>query len=198
MKSPIASSDPPAAELPFLPSARPGLTRRELVRRIAAAVVAVAITVGIILLRDQIKQFAIYGYPGVFLVSLIGNATLILPAPSFAIVFAVGGALNPLLVGVVAGLGASLGETTGYLAGVGGRSILENRPLYRRLEGWMRKGGPLVIFLLAAIPNPVFDVGGMMAGALHMPIWYFYLAAWAGKSVRFTLLALSGQFLLGS
>jgi len=198
MKSPIARSEPPAADVPSPPHAQPALTTREWIRRVAAAVLAIGITVGIILLRDQIKQFAIYGYPGVFLVSLVGNATLILPAPSFAIVFAVGGALNPLAVGVVAGLGASLGETTGYLAGVGGRSILENRGLYRRLEGWMRKAGPLVIFVLAAIPNPVFDVGGMMAGALHMPVWYFYLAAWAGKSVRFTLLALSGQFLLGS
>jgi len=109
----------------------------------------------------------------------------------------VGGVLNPLAVGIAAGLGAALGELTGYLAGIGGRAVIERRGFYDRLEGWMRKGGPLVIFLLAAIPNPAFDVGGMMAGALRMPIWHFYLAAWAGKSVRFTLLAMGGQFLLG-
>lgn len=193
----MESQSPGVQLVPVAPT-KPAVTSRELVGRITAVAAAVGITVGIILLRDEIKQFAIYGYPGVFLVSLVGNATLILPAPSFAIVFAVGGALNPLAVGIVAGLGASLGETTGYLAGIGGRSIIENRTLYRRLEGWIRKAGPLVIFLLAVIPNPAFDLGGMVAGALRMPIWYFYLAAWAGKSVRFTLLALGGQFLLGS
>ncbi len=170
---------------------------RYVVGRMAAVVIAIGITVGIILLRDQIKQFAIYGYPGIFLISLIGNATIILPVPSFAVVFAVGGALNPVAVGIIAGLGATLGETTGYLAGIGGRTVIEKRAFYNRLEGWMRKRGVLVIFLLAAIPNPAFDVGGMVAGALRMPIWHFYLAAWAGKSVRFTLLAMSGQFLLG-
>jgi membrane protein YqaA with SNARE-associated domain len=193
-------SDPelPSAEVIALPLAWPAPRTRRIIGRIAAVLLAVGITVGIILLRDQIKQFAVYGYPGVFVISLLGNATLILPAPSFAVVFAVGGALNPVLVGVVAGLGAVLGEMTGYLAGVGGRAVIEKRALYQKLEGWMRKGGMLVVFLLAAIPNPAFDVGGMVAGALRMPVWRFLLAGWAGKSIRFMLLAFSGQFLLGS
>lgn len=176
----------------------PSLKRRYFIGRVAAVILAISITLGIILLRDQIKRFAIYGYPGVFLISLIGNATIILPAPSFAVVFAVGGVLDPLAVGIVAGLGSAMGEMTGYLAGIGSRSVIERRALYHRLERWMRKGGMLVVFLLAAIPNPAFDVGGMVAGALRMPLWQFFLAGWAGKSLRFVLLALSGQFLLGS
>jgi len=67
---------------------------------VAAVLAAIGISVGIVLLREPIKEFAIYGYPGVFLISLIGNATLILPAPSYAVVFAVGGALNPVAVGL--------------------------------------------------------------------------------------------------
>jgi membrane protein YqaA with SNARE-associated domain len=167
------------------------------VGRIAAVVIAVGVTAGIILLRPHVERFAAYGYPGVFLITLVGNSTVILPAPSYAIVFAVGGALNPLAVGVVAGLGASLGEITGYLAGIGGRAVIERRALYHRLETWMSKGGILVVFLLAVIPNPAFDVGGMIAGALRMPVWQFVLAAWVGKSIRFYLIALSGQFLIG-
>jgi membrane protein YqaA with SNARE-associated domain len=194
MSHPEVPTDEIAAETPE----KPAPTARQMIGRIAAVLAALGITVGIILLRDTIKEFAVYGYPGVFLVSLIGNATIILPAPSYAVVFAVGGALNPVGVGVVAGLGAALGELTGYLAGIGGRAVVENRPLFQRLESWMRKGGVLVIFLLAVIPNPAFDVGGMVAGTLRMPAWQFLLAAWAGKSIRFTLLALSGQFLLGS
>ncbi len=188
----------PAAKAVLPISIRLTPKTRQLLGRVVAVLVAIVITLAIILLRGYIKEFAIYGYPGVFLISLIGNATIILPAPSFAIAFAVGGALNPVAVGIVAGLGAALGEMTGYLAGIGGRSVVEKRALYLRLEKWMRRGGMLVIFLLGLIPNPAFDVGGMVAGALSMPIWHFLLAGWAGKSIRFTLLALSGQILLGS
>jgi membrane protein YqaA with SNARE-associated domain len=188
--------DPDSSTVPLV--AMPTPQTWQLIRRVAATLIAIGITVGIILARDYIKRFAVYGYPGVFLVSLLGNATIILPAPSYAIVFAVGGALNPLAVGIVAGLGAALGEMTGYLAGIGGRAVIEERAIYQRFESWIRKGGILVIFLLAVIPNPAFDVGGMVAGALKMPVWHFLLAAWAGKGIRFALLALSGQFLLGS
>ncbi len=187
------TTPPPEAE-------QPSRQRSDLIRQVGAVLAAIAITVGVLLLRDRIspEQLRGYGYPGLFLISLISNATVILPMPSFAIAFAMGGVLNPVVVGIVSGLGATIGEMTGYLAGVGGRAVIEKQPLYLRLEGWMRKGGPLVIFLLAAIPNPFFDVGGMMAGALRMPAWQFFLAGWAGKSLRLTLLALGGQFLLGS
>jgi membrane protein YqaA with SNARE-associated domain len=194
----------PAAPQPATPSTVTGppsrLQMRDMVGHITALLCAIGITVGVLLLRDQIspEQLKNYGYPGLFLISLIGNATVILPMPSFAVAFAMGGVLNPVAVGIVSGLGATLGEMTGYLAGVGGRGVIEKQALYARLEKWMRKGGPLVIFLLAAIPNPAFDVGGVMAGALGMPAWQFLLACWAGKSLRLTLVALGGQFLLGS
>ena len=172
-------------------------SKLQLVGRIAAVVCSIGITVGIILLRDHIREFAVYGYPGIFLVTLIGNATVILPAPTYAIVFAVGGVLDPYLVGVVAGLGAALGEMTGYLAGMGGRGVIENRAIYNRFEYWMRKAGWLVIFLLAALPNPFFDVGGMVAGALRMPLYRFLIACWAGKTVRFIALGLTGGLIFG-
>jgi len=189
-------------ELPSLntasPPAKSAAKRRHWLISIAAVLAAIGISVGIVLLRDHIKGSSVYGYPGVFLISLIGNATLILPAPSYAVVFAVGGALNSVAVGIVAGLGAALGELTGYLAGIGGRAVVEDRALYHRLENRMRsKGGLVVIFLLALVPNPAFDIGGIVAGTLRMPVWQFVLAAWAGKSIRFMLVAFSGQFLLG-
>lgn len=172
--------------------------RRKQIVPIAAAFLAVLITVSLILLREQIAQLGVYGYWGVFLISLLGNATVIFPAPSFAIVFVIGGTLQPLSVGIAAGIGAAIGEMTGYLAGVGGRAVFEDRQLYQRLAGWMYEHGMLAVFILAVIPNPVFDVGGMVAGALKMPAWKFLLAAALGKSVRFYILALSGRFFLGT
>ncbi len=189
------------SELPTTEMAPPSSDKRtrrtrELVGHIFAVLAALGITVGIILLRDQIRTFPNYGYPAVFLISLIGNATIILPTPTAAVVFGIAGALNPVAVGILAGLGSAVGEMTGYLAGVGGRIVVEDRELYSRIESWMRKRGILVIFVLALIPNPAFDVGGMIAGALKMPAWQFLLAAWAGKGLRLVLFAVSGQFVI--
>lgn len=172
--------------------------RLQLIGRIAAVIFSIGVTAGIILLRDHIREFSAYGYPGIFLITLIGNATLILPAPTYAIVFAVGGVMDPFAVGVVAGLGAALGEVTGYLAGIGGRSVIENRAIYDQFEHWMRKAGWLVILLLAALPNPFFDIGGMVAGALRMPLLRFLIACWAGKTIRYIVLGLTGGLIFGS
>ena len=177
-----------------MPSSVETISKRgQSIQRVGAVLAAIAITLGVYLLRNQIENFPMYGYPAVFFISLIGNATIILPTPSMAVVFGLGGALNPILVGIIAGLGSALGELTGYLAGVGGRAVIEDQKLYDRIEKWMRKHGVLVIFILGLVPNPVFDVGGMIAGALKMPVWQFVLAAWAGKGLRLVIFALGGE-----
>lgn len=175
----------------------PPLTSRQIALRVLAVLFSVGITVAIIAARDSIGKYAIYGYPGVFIISALGNATLILPAPSWAIVFAVGSALNPYWVGIFAGIGAAIGELTGYIAGFGGRTVIENKQYYARLETLMGKYGAWLIFALGAIPNPFFDVGGILAGSLKMPWWKFLGAAAAGKALRFVLLALFGASLFG-
>ena len=192
----MCHSEPPTVEIASLPDSESASKTLRLVQSIVAILAAVAITAVLILLRDQIEEFKVVGYPAIFLISLIGNATIVLPAPSVAVVFGLGAALNPILVGTVAGLGSALGELTGYLAGVGGRIVVEDKDIYARIEQWMRKRGMLAIFVLGLIPNPAFDIGGMIAGALKMPVWKFVLAAWAGKGLRLVLFALSGQFFI--
>ena len=157
---------------------------------------ALGITVVIYLYRDAIGDFGVYGYPGVFGLSVLGNATLVFPAPSFVVVFALSGVLNPFGLGLAAGCGAAIGEMTGYLAGVGGRGVVENKQLYQRLMPPMQRWGAWLIFLMALVPNPAFDVGGILSGALKISWWKFLGAAAAGKSLRFILLALSGEYLL--
>lgn len=194
----MGHSELPTAEAATPAAAQPARKTRHWVSHIAALLAAVGITLGLILMRDHIKNLPVVGYPAIFLISLIGNATIILPTPSMAVVLGVAGALNPVAVGVIAGLGSALGEMTGYLAGVGGRVAVEDRDLYNRIEGWMHHYGLLVIFVLGLIPNPAFDVGGMIAGALKMPFWQFLLAAWAGKGLRLVIFALGGQFLFSA
>ncbi len=88
--------------------------------RIGALVLAAAVTVVILAFSDRIAELKALGYVGAFLIMLVGNATVVFPVPGLVFVFAMGSALNPLVVGLFAGPGAALGELTGYLAGYGG------------------------------------------------------------------------------
>ncbi|HEY4690021.1 MAG TPA: VTT domain-containing protein [Anaerolineae bacterium] len=124
------------------------------------------------------------GLLALFVISAISNATLILPVPGLALTALAATVADPLVVGVVAGAGQTLGEMTGYLAGYSGQSLVEKNPRYARLVGWMRRFGPITIFVLALIPNPLFDVAGIIAGALRMPVWLYALSAGAGKIIK--------------
>lgn len=160
--------------------------------RLGAVAIAVIITLVILLFSDRIEELQTLGYAGAFLIMLVGNATVIFPVPGLVFVIAMGSQLNPWLVGLCAGPGAALGELTGYLAGYGGVTPLEDTAIYRRFDRWMDRFGPLVIVILAAVPNPVFDVAGLLAGASHMPWWQFLLAAWLGKTIQAIFLAWAG------
>ena len=141
------------------------------------------------------------GYVGIFLVGILGNATVIFPVPSLAIVFAAGSVLNPLLVGLVAGVGEPLGELTGYLAGYGGSAVVQDGPRFQRIKLWMERRGFLTLFVLSAIPNPVFDLAGIAAGMVGFPVGKFLLACWLGKSLKGVVVAYLGSLsvdLIGS
>lgn len=168
--------------------------------RLLALLLVVAVTVVGVLWRGRVRGFVAYGYPGIFLISLAASGTVILPAPSLALVFALGGVLNPILVGLAAGLGEALGELTGYLAGYSGQAVIENREVYHRLHGWMRRYGWATIFFLSVFPNPFFDLAGIAAGILRLPVGYFFLSCWLGKTFKTIVFALAGAhsfFLLG-
>ncbi len=160
--------------------------------RVFIVVLVLAISLGILLLRDQVAQIGAVGYAGIFLVSLVGNATVILPAPSLALVFAMGSALSPLLVGLAAGSGEALGELTGYGLGFGGQALIENRRVYDYLAAWMERRGDITIFALSAIPNPFFDLAGIAAGASRYPLWRFLFICWLGKVLKTTVVAWMG------
>jgi len=160
--------------------------------RILALIFVIGISVYIYMLGDQAAKYAIYGYPGIFLIAFMAYATVILPAPGVAIVFAAGAVLHPLGVGLAAGAGATLGEMVGYLAGFSGQAVIERADIYARMTGWMMRNGPLTIFLFSMIPNPVFDVAGMAAGALKMPIPKFLIWCFLGETLKMTALAYLG------
>ncbi len=161
--------------------------------RLFVVLLVLGISAAIFALHDQFAELAVIGYPGIFLVSLLGNATVILPAPSLALVFAMGSSLPPLLVGLAAGIGEALGELTGYAAGFGGRVVIEEQAIYGRLRAWMERRGGITILILSLIPNPFFDLAGIAAGTLGYPLWRFLLFCWVGKTIKTTLVAWAGS-----
>jgi uncharacterized membrane protein YdjX (TVP38/TMEM64 family) len=97
------------------------------------------------------------------------------------------------LVGLVAGIGEALGEITAYLAGMGGRAVIENRDIYDRLHYWMENHGMLTLFVLSMIPNPFFDMAGIAAGILKYEFYKFLIATWLGKTIKTLFFAWAGS-----
>jgi uncharacterized membrane protein YdjX (TVP38/TMEM64 family) len=154
----------------------------------------VGITVYIYSVRDRAEEFAAYGYPGIFLIALMANATVFLPAPGVAVIFAMGSIFNPLGVALAAGTGGALGELSGYLAGFSGQAVIERTEAYERIRPWVKKYGAWAIVVLSAIPNPLFDVAGVAAGISKMPLHGFLLACWIGQLIKMAMFAYAGHY----
>jgi len=161
----------------------------------------IAITIGLFYFYrhypDRIEQLQRYGYLGAFLITLTFNATVVLPAGSILIVIALGAGAqstqSAILIGLVGGAGATIGEITGYMAGYSGRVVMERSKLYNRVVGWMKKWGALTIFGLALAPL-FFDLAGIAAGVLRFPLWKFLLACWLGRTLLYIGAALAGAW----
>ena len=133
----------------------------------------------------RIEELKAFGYLGAFLISLILNATVVLPAGNILVIATLGEALpSATLVGLAGGIGAAIGETTGYMAGYSGRAIIQRRKMYVRLEGWVKKWGAPAIFILSIVPF-FFDLAGIAAGALRLPLRKFWLACWLGRTLLY-------------
>ncbi|MGC9394478.1 MAG: YqaA family protein [Anaerolineae bacterium] len=186
-----------ANKLPQKDLTTAGKTRRT-VLRIVLVVFFVGFTTYITLNREKItfENLSGLGYLGVFLMAWIGSTTVLLPIPHLAFTFTMGSvqALVPWWIGLCAGFGDSLGELWGYLAGYAVEDLIDRWKFYPKIEGWVRRHGVLTIFLMGAVPMPLFDMAGMAAGATGMPVWKFYLATWSAKTFKAIIVAWAGRY----
>lgn len=153
---------------------------------------AVIISVVVFVFRDKFVDLKNYGYLGLFALSILGNATIILPVPIILTAFLGGAVFNPLIVGVVVSLGATIGELTGYLAGLSGGEMAQDNPKVQKIKKWMDKYGLWALFALAAVPNPLFDLAGIVAGATKIPVYKYLIVVWLGKLVKFVAISYIG------
>ena len=165
---------------------------------IAQLAFSVVIAALIVLFSDRIAGLGALGYAGAFLVALLGSATIILPSPAFAVIIAMSASMDPVLLGIVAGIGSGLGEITGYIAGSGARAALNSHiKETKRVEELVKKYDVAGIFVLSFIPNPLFDIAGIVAGGLRIHWTHFLAACVLGRVLRYVMLALLGYWTLG-
>jgi len=163
---------------------------------ISVLILSIALSIAVFFVPLNPDELATYGYAGVFVVTMLGAATLFIPGPTMIATFAVGAILNPMLVALVAGLGSAIGETTGYAAGYASRAVVTPRERkdtwYQRIFQWMSSHPFLTIFLLDAIPNLLGDIAGLIAGRNRYSYFKFLLASFLGKTIRFSIAAYLG------
>ena len=146
--------------------------------------------------QHRLEHFKSLGLLGIFLINLIGSSTIFLPAPAIASVLAGGVVYPPLLVGLVAATGASLGDMLGYFLGRSGTHMLLNhteRAWMKWLHNVFTKFADIIVFLFAFIPNPIFDAVGIIAGISEFPPLRFFFVMFLGRLARNILLAFLGQ-----
>ncbi|MBM3173835.1 MAG: VTT domain-containing protein [Chloroflexi bacterium] len=117
---------------------------------------------------------------------VLAGAFSFIPIPGILVVFTLGSLLNPILVGIVSGLGEALGSLAIYLTGYGGRVAVEslNGRYVARLEKWLGSHGSLTVFLMSVILNPLFYPFTALAGMLRFGLLKFFLLCWAGKAIK--------------
>lgn len=166
-------------------------------------IIGVAVTlfmaVAVVYFWEFVRALEGYGYLGAFLISILGGATIIVPVPMLAVVFALGGVLTPYWVGVAAGLGESVGALIIYMTGHGAGTALFStngklQGAYLRIMRLMEQRGSLTLFLLAAVLNPFFYPAALAAGATRFGVRKYFLICFAGKTIKGLTVAYVGYW----
>lgn len=136
-------------------------------------------------------------YFGAFLISTFGNFTVFLPVPYALAVILLGTQefIEPLILAIVCGFGAAIGELSAYAIGRGGRELIEEK-YGKRIESMKKlieKYGFAAIFLFAATPLPD-DMLLIPVGVMKYSIVKAVIAALLGKIVLCAILAYGGRF----
>lgn len=182
----------------------------------------IAVFVVIIYHWQEISRFQSYGYLGLVVIGLLTGFSLPMPVPYMIVTFVFGGLLHPALVGASCGLGLGIGGTLLYLTGRGGRrffpwsnvfafdtnsssdappfliSRLLRRARIPQIMAIARRRGSLVVFLMSAAINPFFVPMAIGMGTLRFRAWKFFLACWAGQTVKSIGIAYFGYLGLGT
>ncbi len=143
-----------------------------------------------------------YGYPGVFVISLLGAASILLPVPDSLAVFTISGLkvggswlYEPVWIAIAAGIGSTIGEFSGYLLGFSGRKVITGR--YKKNVDFLvkvfNKFGSVAVFIFALTPLPD-DLVFIPLGVMRFNPVKAFLPALLGKFLFSLIVAYGGRF----
>ena len=141
------------------------------------------------------EDFALqFGYLGIFVISFIGSVSVIFPIPYTIVIYLSGAFLDPFFVAISGGLGAALGEFSGYVIGYTGRAVIseERRKKMKYMVKLFDRYGPAAIFFFALTPLPD-DLLFIPLGVMRYPFVKAFIPALLGKTLMTFILAYSGQ-----
>ncbi len=164
------------------------------------AMLMIVVNLGFYMLPFDYRGLGDYAIAGVFALTAIATATIIVPVPYIPVVMHLAQQttrpVDLMLIAVAAGLGSVVGETSGYLVGRAGRGAVADTRMARWVAVQMVHPvrSFVTLFALSAPPNPLFDVAGMAAGAFNVPYWRFATAVFAGRCVRMAGIIVVGLY----
>lgn len=161
---------------------------------VGSGAIALNVLAYILLPPHLLERMGTFGYVSAFGVAALANASVIIPVPYFPVIVRLAQVFNVWGVVVAAAAGSALGELVAFMVGRAGQGTAEQTRFYRWVHRQMTHPlrTMLVLFLLSAPPNPAFDVAGLLAGALGLPIWMFLLPVFLGRIIRMALVAWAG------
>jgi membrane protein YqaA with SNARE-associated domain len=170
-------------------------------KKVFFALIFLVSTIGILLplfFKEQLETMESFGLLGVFLINFFSSATIFLPSPGILSVPVASQIYNPLLVLLLGSIGSSLGELVGFLFGHSSVRVLDankHKLLFHLNRFIFEKYGIPLTIVISAIPNPIVDGLGILAGMAGFKLHKFLIAVFIGRIIRNVVLVfLAGGF----
>jgi len=142
--------------------------------------------------------FAPYRYFGVFAISFIGTASVIIPIPYTILILELtltqSDTWDPILLAISGGAGSALGEMVGYALGYFGATIVskERQRKMTYLVKIFDRYGPFAIFLFALTPLPD-DLLYIPLGVMRYKFYKAFIPTIIGKVLMIFIIAYFGR-----
>jgi membrane protein DedA with SNARE-associated domain len=194
-----------------------GLSKKDIIVSALSILLIISLCVVAIYYRDYLldtEYVATYGLLGMLIVAFLGGSLLSMiavPVPYWILVFTLPSILTPelqigapILVGLISGFGASLGQLLTFMLGCGSRDLSQklaykfNRGLYDRAMNWAQRHGSLAVFIMSAIVNPFHLPMTFAIASLRFPTWKYFLYSLLGNIVKSSFIAFCGYLGLNS
>jgi len=197
--------------------AKPRFSVRDVVVGTLSLLITVALCIIAIYYKDSLLSsghLAHYGLFGMLIIAFLGGSLLSMlavPIPYWLLVFTLPSILAPqfqigapILVGLVSGIGATLGQLLTFMLGCGSRDLSQklayrvNRRFYDRAIAWTQQHGSLAVFGMSAIINPFHLPMTLAIASLRYPSWKFFIFSLLGNIVKSSVIAFCGYYGLTS